>query len=306
MIRTKEELKSYFETGDVPTEENFSDLIDTMCVIDGVSRSFVGVATPLTTPPSFENDVFYFALQSGVYNGFNNTTMKEGDIVIFINNDKVWESVPFFSHPLVQGNAENSIKMRGYDNEADGNGSMAIGDRNKAVGNDAFAGGNECEATGQSSFAFGSKTKSTGLGSHAEGLGSHAEGNYSHAEGNSSYAKGAVSHAEGERCASEGRASHVGGVDSVAKGANSFAHGEGLGTNIGSESAFGKFNKSTWSADEAVASLFSVGCGTSDIDRKNAIEVKKNGDVYIIGIGGFDGTNSDSALSLQEVIANLQ
>ena len=29
MIRTKEELKSYFETGDVPTEENFSDLIDT-------------------------------------------------------------------------------------------------------------------------------------------------------------------------------------------------------------------------------------------------------------------------------------
>ena len=30
MIRTKEELKSYFETGDVPTEENFSDLIDTL------------------------------------------------------------------------------------------------------------------------------------------------------------------------------------------------------------------------------------------------------------------------------------
>lgn len=30
MIRTKAELKSYFETGDVPTEENFSDLIDTL------------------------------------------------------------------------------------------------------------------------------------------------------------------------------------------------------------------------------------------------------------------------------------
>ena len=30
MIRTKAELKSYFETGDFPTEENFSDLIDTL------------------------------------------------------------------------------------------------------------------------------------------------------------------------------------------------------------------------------------------------------------------------------------
>lgn len=34
-------------------------------------------------------------------------------------------------------------------------------------------------------------------------------------------------------------------------------------------------------------------------------EVKQNGDVYIKGIGGFTGTNSDSSKSVQEVINEL-
>lgn len=31
----------------------------------------------------------------------------------------------------------------------------------------------------------------------------------------------------------------------------------------------------------------------------------QNGDVYIIGIGGYDGTNIDTAMSVQEVLAGI-
>lgn len=57
------------------------------------------------------------------------------------------------------------------------------------------------------------------------------------------------------------------------------SHVEGIGTkteNIG-ESAVGRFNESDSDT------LFSIGIGTSDTDRKNAFEVKENGDIYIEG-----------------------
>lgn len=65
------------------------------------------------------------------------------------------------------------------------------------------------------------------------------------------------------------------------------------------EVALGNCNKSNSDT------CFSIGIGTSDTDRKNAVEVKQNGDVYIIGIGGFTGSNSDSSKSVQEVINEL-
>ena len=65
------------------------------------------------------------------------------------------------------------------------------------------------------------------------------------------------------------------------------------------EVALGKYNISNSDTQ------FSIGIGTSDTDRKNAFEVKANGDVYITGIGGFTGANSSSSKSVQEVINEL-
>lgn len=75
----------------------------------------------------------------------------------------------------------------------------------------------------------------------------------------------------------------------VLKGGNNQA------TNV-NEVALGKYNISNSDTQ------FSIGIGASDTDRKNAVEVKQNGDVYITGIGGFTGANSDSSKSVQEVI----
>lgn len=53
---------------------------------------------------------------------------------------------------------------------------------------------------------------------------------------------------------------------------------------------------------DITASLKTINQLKSYID---AFEVKQNGDVYIKGIGGFTGTNSDSSKSVQEVINEL-
>ena len=85
----------------------------------------------------------------------------------------------------------------------------------------------------------------------------------------------------------KGEAEH----SAVLKGGNNQA------TNT-NEVALGNYNKSNSDT------YFSVGIGTSDT-RKNAVEVKQNGDVYITGIGGYNGTNPNTSKSVQEVINEL-
>ena len=80
-------------------------------------------------------------------------------------------------------------------------------------------------------------------------------------------------------------------------------------TNFG-EAAFGILNKSTrdksnFTTPEVVSSstatLFSVGNGSNGI-RKNIIELKADGTVYISGIGSYDGTTTDGASTIQDTI----
>ena len=64
------------------------------------------------------------------------------------------------------------------------------------------------------------------------------------------------------------------------------------------EVALGEYNESNNDT------RFSIGVGTSDTDRRNAIEVKENGDVYITGIGGYNDDNFNKAKTLKSVIDN--
>lgn len=40
-------------------------------------------------------------------------------------------------------------------------------------------------------------------------------------------------------------------------------------------------------------------------DRKNAFEIMQNGDVYLINVGDYDGTNPDEAISIQDIINSI-
>ena len=84
-------------------------------------------------------------------------------------------------------------------------------------------------------------------------------------------------------------------------------------TNFG-ETAFGILNKSTidknnFTTPEVVSSstatLFSVGNGTDTDNRKNIIELKADGTVFISGVGGYDGTNPGDSKDISKELQSV-
>ena len=139
--------------------------------------------------------------------------------------------------------------------------------------------------------AAGEASVSEGIGTDAHALASHAEGGYTSAGKTAKF-----SHVEGYRTSTQGEASHAEGDNTV--------------TNNPAEHAEGKYNKSNMGGTSATNTISSIGIGNASSEipggtRKNAVEVMQNGDVYIIGIGGYDGQNMESAQTVQEVINSL-
>ena len=122
--------------------------------------------------------------------------------------------------------------------------------------------------------------------SHAEGYGTLSIGNYSHTEGSSTKALGQSAHASGEYSEANKQASFASGYRAIAN------------NQIG-EIALGKNNISS------ANTMLSVGIGT-DAQKQNAFEIKTTGDVFIKGIGNYDGINQSGAISLQAKIQALE
>ena len=97
-------------------------------------------------------------------------------------------------------------------------------------------------------------------------------------------------------------------VPSTANGRGSHAEGNGTITLNNFEHSDGQYNASTKidnTFGTAGNTLYSLGIGTSPVARANAVEVKQNGDIFIKGIGSYNGTNYSTASSLQTVIGNI-
>lgn len=125
-----------------------------------------------------------------------------------------------------------------------------------------------------------------GNASHVEGTGNIAPKASVTLEGldtgaTASFVNGA-NHAEGAGNLAGAAASHAEGIRNEI-GHNAFAsHAEGIKntTQNRAEHASGQYNKSNKASDtfgDAGNTLFSIGCGTSDADRKNAFEVMQDG-----------------------------
>lgn len=86
------------------------------------------------------------------------------------------------------------------------------------------------------------------------------------------------------------------------------SHTEGLNTRTQNEAehAEGAYNKSNTGEAPELRTRHSIGIG-SDGNEKNAVEVMENGDAYVIGIGGYDGTNAaqPGIKTLQTVLSEL-
>lgn len=100
------------------------------------------------------------------------------------------------------------------------------------------------------------------------------------------------------------------GSNASALGDYSTAIGEGTLTNNKYECAEGCYNKSTKTSGtygNAGNTQHSIGIGTSST-RKNAVEVMQNGDVYMYGLGDYDGTNATATTSksLQAILGDIE
>lgn len=89
-------------------------------------------------------------------------------------------------------------------------------------------------------------------------------------------------------CGALGACSHSEGVNTIA-------------TNEG-EHAEGKWNKSNSGESAGRKTVHSVGIGTGNRDRRNAIEIMQDGDIYLFDVGGYDGTNPAEATPINELI----
>ena len=235
----------------------------------------------------------------------------------------------------------------GYKSKAQGNASHAEGNSTTAGGNTAHAEGYSTKASGSfthaegistiaqssASHAEGSTTKTSGDCSHAEGYNTETGGNYTtntktqgnakgagayaHAEGNATIAQGIAAHSEGYKTLAKGTYSHAEGGITIANGGNSHTEGRFTQTQNNAEHAQGSYNishKATDSFDgNAGNTLHSIGIGTAEDARKNAVEVMQNGDAYLLGVGGYDGvhikgeTGAPSGLkTLQETVNGKQ
>lgn len=195
-----------------------------------------------------------------------------------------------------------------YANTASGQGSHAEGGHTIASSLCSHAEGGMTTASGQASHAEGTRTTASGNSSHAEGQNITASGDYTHAEGMSTTASSKASHAEGYETTARKR-------DDVSDNQIIANHAEGLGTiaqNQG-EHAEGQYNVSHTAESRFTYSgctQHSVGIGTGSSARKNALEIMQNGDVYVLGIGNYAGSDitasGNTVKTLQAYIASLE
>lgn len=204
---------------------------------------------------------------------------------------------------------KNSVVFgQGNTISAGGEGSAIIGGQANVISGavSTIVGGYNNNVSGSYSFAEGQGNTVTSNQAHVEGINNTVNGRASHAEGANTTAIGQASHAEGWGAAAMnnlalGDGSHVEGVTTTAQ--NLGEHAEGC-SNVS--------HKASDTYGDAGNTISSIGCGANDngVNRRNAVEVMQNGDVYIKGIGGYNGTDVKTQnidiLTLAEVIDALQ
>lgn len=181
---------------------------------------------------------------------------------------------------------------------------------NRASGDFSHAEGSKNNAAGKSSHVEGEKNNAAGDYSHAEGYNTTASGKWAHAEGNGTIASGEASHVEGLQTKALGYYSHAEGSATTARGRYSHAEGRNTLTQNYYEHAEGAYNVSNTGSNDSLKTRHSVGIGdlNAEYEGKNAHEIMANGDHYVYGLGGYDGTNAidDTSKTLQEVINSKQ
>lgn len=197
---------------------------------------------------------------------------------------------------------EDYSHTEGVGNEVYGLAAHAEGDRNIVTNSAPYshAEGHMNIAKADSVHVEGRNNLGNNTGAHVEGGRNKVDGLYGHAEGYGNTVNNENSHAEGTNTVNNGKSSHTEGVGTIT-------------TNEG-EHAEGTYNYS----DDGYIS--SIGIGSNNETRKNAITVLKDGRIYLNETSEiindiskkfnpclYDGkVVNDNSKSLQQILANIE
>ena len=294
-------LEIYNELGGEPTQFDnvYSILLNTLPLVEGGIASKVIDDNVITTVKTWSSSKINSELSG------KQDTLTAGDNIDITDNTI---SAKGYLYDETKGAFATKFLKDEYDgggigtNNASGNyGSFAEGYNNTASGEyGSHAEGFLNTVSGDSAHVEGQENTATHSAAHAEGRKTNATNNGAHAEGNYSDASGLASHAEGYGSKN---------YHNIASGDGSHTEGVCTRSQNKSEHAEGSANVSHKASDtygDAGNTQHSIGIGTHYNSTKNAVEVMQNGDYYLLGVGGYQGTDTKvqnaSIITLQEVI----
>ena len=161
---------------------------------------------------------------------------------------------------------------------ASGNGTIAEGWSSTAMGFGSIASGSSSTAMGKLSRAIGSPSTAMGYGSEAIGINSTAMGWYTNSEGSGSTSMGCFTTSRGSYSTAMNYRTEAIGYASTSMG--SWATAQPYCSFV-----MGQYNEVSGDSTSWVSTdpVFTIGNGSSDSDRSNAFEVKKNGNTFVGG-----------------------
>ncbi len=252
----------------------------------GGNGEFVSAGGVVRNTSNVSTDNFVFGSS-----GLDDISGTDDDSRFFLNKAKgAFRAGQASGNQWNDANLGNGSFAAGSNTVASGIASTALGNYATASGNYSTAMGNTATASGTYAVAMGSNTTASGSNSTAMGRGtasgatSTAMGTNTIASGDYATAMGQFSTASGLVSVSMGRQTSASGYYSTAMGYKSTAPSQ-------SETVIGQYNTAytlgtnggvQWNATDR---LFTIGNGTSDASRSDAMVVLKNGNT---GLGTTD------------------
>lgn len=174
----------------------------------------------------------------------------------------------------------------GQNCKAEKNYAVALGGRTDALGEASFAVGSDSIAKGNSSVAMGDDTEANGTASFAVGDGSIANGFGAVAMGVGNTANGDGSVAMGQYSSTTNIYSTAIGQRAMALASHSTAIGLGTVAATMGSVALGMYNKEEGTPNIKADSdpIFTIGSGTGEGNRKNALKLTRVGNLFLNGI----------------------
>jgi len=196
--------------------------------------------------------------------------------------------------PYIAGLTSGYVRTGQKDGTTIGDSATAEGSNTTASGRRAHAEGLLTTASGEEAHVEGWATMASGDVSHAEGWLTTASGGRAHAEGQNTTASGDVSHAEGWATTASGNYSYANGRSSIAYGICSKAMGYYVVANTHYQTIIGRYNVIMGDGVNYYPqsdSLFIVGNGDAEENRKNVFRVQGNGSIYSTGAYNTSGAD---------------